>query len=224
LALLTVIEGIDGSGKGTQAKRLHTRLLESGAKAELLSFPRYDQTVFGKAVGDFLNGRFGELNQVSPFLASLLYAGDRFESRQVIRDALANNDVVVCDRYVPSNIAHQAAKCSRKETAELVRWVQTIEYHIFELPQPDVVVLLDLPAEKAQQLIAQKAARTYTDKAADLHETDTEYLQNVRSAYQRLADHESGWSRIDCWDGDTLMSIDDVNDRIWDIMQAHRNS
>ena len=88
MALTVVIEGIDGSGKGTQTERLHERLRQAGKSAALISFPRYTETLFGRVVGEFLNGRFGDLEQVDPFLAALLYAGDRYESRQFLLDAL----------------------------------------------------------------------------------------------------------------------------------------
>src|SRR5436309_12852628 len=103
--MLIAIEGIDGSGKGTQARRLIERLAASGRRAALLSFPRYGETLFGRAIGEFLNGRFGTLDQVHPFLASLLYAGDRFESRRLLAELLATHDVVVLDRYVASHLA-----------------------------------------------------------------------------------------------------------------------
>ena len=86
---LIAIEGIDGSGKGTQAAILVDRLRAAGRRCELLSFPRYRETKFGSKIGDFLNGRFGQLDQVSPFLVSLLFAGDRFESKRVLIRALA---------------------------------------------------------------------------------------------------------------------------------------
>src|SRR5947209_2867214 len=89
--------------------------------AGLLSFPRYQATLFGRAVGDFLNGRFGSLEEVHPFLVSLLFAGDRFESKSVLLDAIETHDVVVLDRYVYSNVAHQASKCEGAERAELTR-------------------------------------------------------------------------------------------------------
>ena len=104
---LIAIEGIDGSGKGTQAQRLAQSLEAGGESVRLLSFPRYEQTAFGRRIGHFLNGRYGQLDQVDPLLVSLLYAGDRFESKGVLLDAIAGCDVVVLDRYVPSNIAHK---------------------------------------------------------------------------------------------------------------------
>ncbi|RPI82323.1 MAG: thymidylate kinase, partial [Planctomycetaceae bacterium] len=119
-ALLIDFEGIDGSGKGTQARRLCERLSAERIPCALISFPRYSETLFGRAVGEFLNGRFGALDQVHPFLVSLLFAGDRFESKGLLETALAQNEVVVLDRYVPSNIAHQASKRAGPERQELI--------------------------------------------------------------------------------------------------------
>src|SRR6478752_4883900 len=101
------MEGIDGSGKGTQAALLQERLNRAGTRTALLSFPRYQETAFGTQIGKFLNAEFGGLDQVHPILASLLFAGDRFESRSLIHQSLADHQIVLCDRYVASNIAHQ---------------------------------------------------------------------------------------------------------------------
>lgn len=217
-ALLVAIEGIDGSGKGTQARRLYERLRDSGWTAELLSFPRYAETEFGRAIGRFLNGEFGDLSSVDPHLAATLYAADRFESRDLLLDRMAACDVVVLDRYVPSNMAHQGAKRSGPARAELQQWIETIEFNVFRLPRPDVVLHLDLPAERASQLIAQKSARTYTDRAADIQEEDTGYLAGVRSAYLDLSDRIPGWQVISLLDGDRLRTIDEVAELVWDAI------
>ena len=110
MATLIAIEGIDGAGKGTQAGRLVNALRETGLRVDSLQFPRYSATTFGSAIGDFLNGRFGSLNDVHPQLAAVLYAGDRFESRELLLRMMEANDVVVLDRFVGSNLAHQSAK------------------------------------------------------------------------------------------------------------------
>lgn len=197
VAPLIVIEGIDGSGKGTQAQALTKRLRESGRCVELLSFPRYRDTLFGKAIGDFLNGRFGQLNEVHPFLASVLYAADRFESKSLLNDVLTRCDVVVCDRYVPSNLAHQGAKLDGDARRELIQTIRRIEFEVFGLPQPDWTVLLDVPVEIAQRNIAAKKPRDYTDKAADLQEADGSYLRRVREVYLQLAESEPNWLRVE---------------------------
>src|SRR5690606_28988348 len=131
--------------------------------------------------------RFGSLDQVSPFLAALLYAGDRFESREVLLQALDSSDVVILDRYVASNIAHQGAKVSGAERMEMIEWIERIEWGVYQLPRPTLNILLDLPATQARKLIAKKNQRSYTDREADLQEADTSYLEQVRQVYLQLA-------------------------------------
>lgn len=222
MGLLVAIEGIDGSGKGTQAALLCEGLRSAGAKCQLLSFPRYRETQFGAKVGDFLNGRFGSLDQVSPFLVSLLFAGDRLESRKLLMQSIADHDVVVCDRYVASNIAHQAAKVVGAERQELIEWVQYVEYQLYELPLPDRTLFLDLPVQQATQLIAMKARRTYTDRSADLQEADSHYLQKVHDVYVELARLGSGWIRIDCLENGTIKPVDQVAHDVWQALESTR--
>ena len=151
-AKLIAIEGVDGSGKGTQSRLLADTLRSEGRRVALLSFPRYSETFFGARIGDFLNGRFGSLEAVDPFLAALLFAGDRLESKPVLAAALAENDIVVLDRYVASNVAHQGAKREGAERAELVRRIEHVEFALNALPRPDVTVWLDLPVPLATRL------------------------------------------------------------------------
>ena len=214
MAPLIVIEGVDGSGKGTQAQQLTERLTATGRRVRLLSFPRYRETLFGHAIGDFLNGRFGQLNEVHPFLASVLYAADRYESKNVLTEALEQSDVVVCDRYVPSNLAHQGAKLDGAEREELLRTIDRIEFDVFALPRPSLVVLLDVPVEIAQLNIAAKKPRSYTDKAADLQEADAEYLQRVRDVYLQLASADPLWQRVESARAGEQRSIAEIGEDI----------
>jgi len=220
LGILIALEGIDGSGKGTQATRLCNRITQAKKRSVLLSFPRYEATHFGRAIGDFLNGRFGTLDQVSPYLASILYAGDRFESRDLLHNSLNDNDIVVLDRYIASNTAHQAAKLSGSGRGELIEWIRTLEHQVFQLPHPDLVLLLDLPAHDAQKLIAKKQARNYTDLDADLHEADVDYLERVRNVYLELAAAVDCWETIECGLGGRVRSVDEINDEIWNVLHA----
>ena len=213
-ARLIAIEGIDGSGKGTQAKLLCERLNREGTKAALLSFPQYDNTRFGKAIGNFLNGRFGELDQVDPFLVSLLYAGDRFESRDHLLSLSVQHQVVVLDRYVGSNLAHQGAKCQDDRREEILNWIQYIEFDLYQLPQVDMNILLNLPVTTAQQLILKKAARTYTDQATDLQEADGGYLSQVHQIYRQLAEQHDNWHTLECMSHDQLRTVDDIHEQL----------
>lgn len=218
--MLIAIEGIDGSGKGTQAARLNERLIAAGYRSGLISFPRYSQTHFGNAIGRFLNGEFGALDQVDPHLAATLYAADRFESLGMLQELLATRDVVVSDRYVPSNIAHQGAKLGGSDRRRLTEWISTVEYTVFGLPAADLVVHLDVPAETAQELIARKAKRDYTDRAADLQEADRCYLEAVRQAYLELSASGPHWQTVALLDGTRLRSIDEIAADIFERVQA----
>jgi dTMP kinase len=217
--MLIDIEGIDGSGKGTQARRLCDRFNNSGTSATVVSFPRYDSTLFGRAVGEYLNGKFGSLAEVHPFLVSLLFAGDRCESKPFLLDAIARHNVVILDRYVPSNVAHQASKLEGPERTRLIRQILDIEFGIFDLPRPDLVVLLDLPVATAQQLIAKKEARNYTARKADIQEADAAYLSRVRDVYHELARAEPAWHTVSCCHGDRLLAVEEVESQIWQIVQ-----
>jgi len=221
VGVLIEIEGIDGSGKGTQARRLEERARQAGYRVQLFSFPRYEQTAFGKVVGDFLDGRFGRLDEVDPYVAALFFAGDRLESRTLLQTALQRNDVVLCDRYVFSNVAHQAAKVDQPDgRRRLAEWVERLEFGLFELPRPDLVVLLDVPVETAQELVTAKGQRSYTDRKADLHEADREYLQRVRELYLELAAERREWKRVDCVEGGRLLDVEAVHERVWRVVQT----
>lgn len=216
--MLIAIEGIDGSGKGTQAKRLVEQLLAAGRSATLVSFPRYSETHFGRTIGRFLNGEFGTLSQVDPHLAATLYAADRFESKGFLEAQLAAHEFVICDRYVASNAAHQGAKRSGDDRRALQQWIARTEFDVFKLPAADRVILLDLPADVSQQLIAKKSARDYTTKKADLQEADANYLAGVRDVYLDLAKSEPQWRIVNCLAGTELRSIESIAAEIWSIV------
>jgi dTMP kinase len=218
--MLVAIEGIDGSGKGTQAQRLVSALQCSGLRACLLSFPRYRETAFGRRVGEFLNGRFGALREVHPLLVSLLFAGDRFESRPVLREAIAANDVVILDRYVASNVAHQTARVEGDERRELRAWIEQLEFGLYELPQPGLVILFDLEVHQAQQLIARKARRSYTNRSADLHEADGRYLERVRQVYLQLAADDPAWQTIAVFRNDQVRPADEIGAEVESTVRA----
>lgn len=208
-AKIIAFEGIDGSGKGTQSRILVDALSEAGKRVALLSFPRYSDTRFGAAIGDFLNGRFGDLETVSPYLVSVLYAGDRFESKAVLEESVANNDILVLDRYTASSIAHQGAKVDAAERGEIISWIEDIEHGVFGLPKADLTVLLEVSIETSQKLIRKKAPRDYTDEEADLQESNVPYMTGVRECYLELA-KRNDWRTVNCEAGSGLKTMEAV--------------
>lgn len=109
---LIVIDGIDGAGKATQTKLLLERLEKRGYKTATMDFPQYYDNFFGKLIGRFQNGEFGDAPTMSPYLASVLYAADRWESKIKIENWLDEGRIVVLDRYVSANQIHQGGKIS----------------------------------------------------------------------------------------------------------------
>jgi dTMP kinase len=191
--MLIAIEGIDGSGKATQAGLLCRWLQQRSIEGSLLSFPRYDHTFFGSEVKKYLRGCYGSLQQVDPRLSAILYAGDRFETLPVIQNALRNRRVLICDRYTPSNVAHQSAKLSGGERQAFQQWIEKLEYDIFGLPKPDVVIWLDMNPNVAQTLLFARGKRQ-----VDIHEENIIYLQQVREVYAEMA-LSQGWRKIECY-------------------------
>jgi dTMP kinase len=192
---LIVIEGIDGSGKRTQLRMLVRTLVQRGIPCVELSYPRYDG-FFGKMAARYLNGGFGPLASVDPHFSALLYAGDRLETRRILETALFEGKVILVDRYVASNLAHQGARVAPEHRAEFIRWLRELEYEIYGLPEEDLVIYLRLSAVESQQRVATKSPRAYTAMSRDLHEADLAHLQAAADVYDELAE-QLNWVAID---------------------------
>jgi dTMP kinase len=208
------IEGIDGSGKGTQAALLVEAARGAGRSAALFSFPLYDGNPFSTAIADYLNGAFGTVDQVHPELSGLLYACDRYHARPELEEALAANDLVVCDRYVASNLAHQGAKLEGEERLRLLTWLRDVEFREFGLPRPDLTIFLDLEPSDARTLVGRKAARSYTAMPEDIHERADDHLAAARVVYRDLADAEQ-WCVVPVTDGLGYRKPDEIAAEVW---------
>jgi dTMP kinase len=193
---LIAVEGIDGSGKQTQVRLLSQAVESRGYRVLSTGFPQYNSW-FGKMVGQFLNGDFGP--HQDPHFTALLYAGDRFESKGPIVSALEQGQIVITDRYVGSNLAHQTARTSPDEREAFRAWIEHLEYGIYGLPKEDLVLYLRVPPIQAQSLVGRKSARTYTDSAHDILESDLCHLQAAADIYDQLA-RRPNWKTVECYD------------------------
>ncbi|MFZ0980481.1 MAG: hypothetical protein WAN23_13860 [Candidatus Acidiferrales bacterium] len=198
---LIVIEGIDGSGKRTQVDLLARALSKHGAPIVQISFPHYEG-FFGKLVARFLNGEFGSLASVDPHFSALLYAGDRLESKPALEAALASGKIVLADRYIASNLAHQGARVPAEKREEFIAWLKHLEYGVYGLPAEDLVIYLRVPAAEAHRLAGERGklgARDYTKLRRDLQESDIAHLEAASSVYDGLA-RQPHWAKIECFD------------------------
>lgn len=204
---LIVLEGLDGAGKSTQIKLLKRLMDERGARYEYLHFPRFDAPVYGDLIARFLRGEFGEVSEVNPYLAALLYAGDRAEAAAMIRGWLDDGRAVLLDRYVYSNVGYQCAKVDDlAKRDELMRWILNTEYVEFAIPKPDVSVFLDVPFEfTSANLTSQRVGndREYLRGGErDIHEESLELQRRVREVYLEMAARDSALRVVDCSNGE----------------------
>jgi dTMP kinase len=208
--ILIAVEGIDGSGKRTQVELLERALTRRGYSVYSTGFPQYDSW-FGRMVGHFLNGELGTLENVDPHFTALLYAGDRFEAKPKLEAALDKGQIVLVDRYVGSNLAHQTARVLAAKRAAFIKWIEHLEYTIYRLPRENLVLYLRVPPVEAQSLVAQKAARSYTTAKKDLLETSLRHLEEAAEIYDTLA-RRPRWETISCFDAShhTMRSREEI--------------
>jgi dTMP kinase len=209
-----VIEGIDGSGKRTQIEMLWRALTQKQIAAELIGFPNYDG-FFGGMVGRFLNGDFGALDAVDPHFSALLFAGDRLQAAPRIRRDLDAGRILLADRYVSSNLAHQGSRVPAEKRGEFLAWLKQLEYEVYALPQEDLVIYLRVNPADAHRLVGKKGKRDYTALRRDLQESDVEHLATASELYDLLA-QQPNWVTIQCSDpsSENLRSPEDIHREI----------
>ena len=185
--LLLAFEGLDQSGKQTQAERVSAHVSASGRQCRLLSFPDYG-TPIGAEIAKALHGE----REYGPDVMQLMYVANRYEKRVEMQQALEDGVVLVCDRYLASSIAYGEAQGLD------AAWLRDIQRH---LPRPILTILLDIAPETAVQ---RKAA----DR--DRYERDLALLSRVRQSYQRQST-EDGWLRLNGERPREAVSTDVVN-------------
>jgi dTMP kinase len=171
--LLVAFEGLDQSGKQTQAELLRDQQTSNGRRVQLLSFPDY-QTVIGAEIGRALRGE----REYTADVMQLLYVANRYEFKGEILRAKESGTIVLCDRYLASSIAYGEAQGLD------AAWLTDIQKY---LPQPDITFLLDIAPEVS-------ARRKTADR--DKYERDLSLLARVRGSYIRQA-MQPGWVRLD---------------------------
>ena len=208
---LIVIEGLDGSGKSTQLSLLPDRLSANGIDCRTVSFPDYESDS-SALVKMYLSGKFGtKPSDVNPYAASAFYTVDRYASYKSVWGEYYNSGgTVVSGRYTTSNAVHQTSKLPESEWKAFLDWLYDFEYGKIAIPKPDKVIFLDMPVGVSQKLLDMRYS---AGGGKDIHESDTEYLENCRKAAVFTADY-SGWSIIPCAAGGEPRSVEEISDDI----------
>lgn len=213
---LIVLEGIDGSGKSAQYRRLCARMERDGIDYHHIVFPRYDKDS-SALIRMYLGGAFGSRPQdVNAYTASTFFAVDRFASyREDWGKVYDAGGLILSDRYTTSNAVHQGSKLPEDELPDFFAWLYDLEYKKMGLPVPDLVIYLDVDIETS--LARMKRRQEKTNTKADIHEQDIAYLQSSLKTARLAADYY-GWAKIPFQKDGAERALDEKNAEIYRLI------
>jgi len=218
---LIVLEGTDCSGKETQSKLIIERFKKENIEFKYFSFPNYDSPT-GKIVGGpylgkeyICKGWFPETAPlVDPKVSSLYYAADRRYNIGIVNDLLDKGINVILDRYFYSNMAHQGGKIQDKEERlKMYKWIETLEIDLLELPIPDIKIFLHVPFDISLKL------KQNREESLDENESNKQHLIDAENSFLEIAEIY-GFETIKCYENDDILSIEDINNMIYENMKA----
>ena len=216
MGILIAIDGVDASGKQTQTELLKERLKND---VRLISFPMYDNPS-STAVKMYLGGELGKNpDDVNAYAASAFFAVDRYITYKSDwgRD-YESDKVILADRYVSSNMIHQAGKIQDlDEKSKFLDWLYDFEYEKFELPKPDITIFLDMPVEYGKMLMAKRANKIDGSDVKDIHESDTDYLKNSYNNAMFVA-KKYNWHCVKCVNEQGIRSVEDIHEEIYKLV------
>lgn len=208
--LIVIESGIDGSGKTTQFELLYYRLKKEDYNVYKVEFPDY-KSDSSALVKMYLRGDFGENpKDINLYAASTFYAVDRFASyQQKWKKLYEDGAIILADRYTTSNMIHQASKIDDlHERKEYLGWLWDLEFNKFALPEPDLVVFLDMPPQHSIKFINSRGNQ-------DIHEKDLDYLHSTYLNAVEIA-NSFNWSTVECAKKDDVKSINDIHIEVYE--------
>ncbi len=205
------MEGIDGSGKSTQVELLKEYLASQGVAWEAVSFPRYGDNIYADLVTRYLEGEFGSLKEVNPYLISLAFAGDRLLAKPEIEKWLNEGNIVLANRYVSANKAHMGAILAGNQREEFISWLDTLEYQTNRMPREDLTILLKVAPKTGQKNVA--------SRLSDLHEESIKHLEEANKIYLELSKKETNWHVVDCMKEGEMKSPEEIQQELLSILE-----
>ena len=222
---LIVIDGTDGSGKATQVALLAKKLKKEGKTVKIVDFPEYYKNFLGAFIGHCLSEQYYNWLGVHPKIASVVYAADRYESSEEMRNWLKKGYVVIANRYVSANQIHQGGKIkSEKKRNDFIKWLDEMEYEVFKIPRPDITLYLSLPINIVLQLLkdreSSKMKRAYLKKKKDVYEADVNFLKNSIKSAMKLEKEVQNFLRIDCAPEGKILSREDIHEMVYESVKT----
>lgn len=214
MSFLVAIEGTDASGKKTQSDRLAENLRNMGIEVTELSFPDYDSPS-STLVKMYLGGEFGKNpNDTNAYAASMFFAADRYASfkKNWEKAYYDENRVIILNRYTTSNAVHQLAKIEDDgEKDSFLEWLCDFEFVKLGIPEPDMVIYLDMPEPAARKLLEARSAETGAVK--DIHEKSADHLKKAKAAAEYVI-RKWGWTRIKCGEGSIPYTVEKIQSEV----------
>lgn len=206
-----VIDGTDGSGKTTQLGLLKEALEREGHAVAVADFPQYNTKSAGP-IEEYLSGKYGSAEEVDSYKASIIYAVDRYDASFQIRKWLAAGYIVLANRYTSANMGHQGGKIKNPlERKVFFNWLYDLEYKIFEIPRPDLTIILHVEAEIAQKLAQDRARQDWDGKKSDIHENNLEHLRHAEAIYLEIAETFPDFRLVRCTRQQEILNRDDIS-------------
>lgn len=216
---MVVIEGLDGSGKSTQAELLKNWLQRNGYDTYTLDLPYYNDPS-STLVKMYLGGEMGDKpSDVNAYAASTFYAVDRFASYKKYWEKEYNSDkITVANRYTTSNASHQMTKLDEKDWDSYLEWLFDFEYNKMGIPAPDCVIYLEMPVEISQKLLSKRYQGDENKK--DVHERDVDYLLSCRKAASYAA-KKLGWTVIHCGKDGEPLPLEEISKAVCETVERN---
>ena len=218
---LIVIDGTDGSGKATQTKLLIKRLQKTGRRVKYVDFPQYGKKSAGP-IEDYLNGHYGTAEELGAYIPSMFFAVDRYAASKQIRKYLKDGFVVISNRYVTANMAHQGGKIkSAKDREKFYNWLDELEYTFFKIPKPNLGIILHLPAKISAKLLKKRGPTYYIgSKKGDIHEKSSEHLRAAEKIYQHIAE-KFRYPVVEGYVDGKLQTPDEIHEKVYKIVKKY---
>lgn len=204
--IIFAFEGLDGSGKKTQTLLLERRLRDNGIKALRVEFPSYN-TDYSIFVKKYLSGEFRD--HIDPYVVATFFSLDRLGVYKAsMADYLNQGYIILCDRYVYSNLIYQGSKIEDvHKREELFDWILKFEYDMCGLPREEVTFFMDIPIDISLEFIRQRNER-------DIYEGNEIFLKRCYENLNYIA-NKYDLFRIKCFSDNRLLSVEEINDFIY---------
>lgn len=208
---LIVIDGIDGAGKATQVNLLSEYLKSKNIPFEVINFPRYEDNLYGKFIRRYLEGEFGSINQVNPYLIALAYAGDRALAKPLIESWLNSGKLVIANRYVSASKAHLSANLPEEKRKDFMKWLDELEYQTNKIPKEDLIIILNVDPKTGQENVK--------GEHKDIHEQNIKHLKEAANIFLEITKAEENWQVVECMENENMKSKEEISKLIVETLK-----